>query len=168
MSPIPTGRLVPTAEGRDLVLTRTFPAGIEDVWASITESERTARWFAGWEGEAKPGATITVTMGFEDDAPRSEMLIEACEAPRHLAVRSEDEYGSWHLEAHLAEQAGVTTLTLTQHLADDAAPGEVGPGWEYYLDMLVASRAEQDTGTAAPTPDFDDYYPAQKAYYEGL
>jgi hypothetical protein len=31
MSPIPTGRLVPTAEGRDLVLTRTFPAGIEDV-----------------------------------------------------------------------------------------------------------------------------------------
>ena len=28
--------------------------------------------------------------------------------------------------------------------------------------MLVA------THTGGPTPDFDDYYPAQKAYYEGL
>ena len=161
-SPVPTGRLVRTEAGRDLVLTRTFAAGIDDVWASITESDRTARWFASWQGEAEPGATIRLTMGFEDGAPQSDMLIEACEEPRHLAVRSEDEYGSWHLEAHLAEQAGVTTLTLTQHLADDAAPGEVGPGWEYYLDMLVASRQ----GT--PLPDFDDYYPAQKAYYDGL
>jgi hypothetical protein len=38
----------------------------------------------------------------------------------------------------------------------------VGPGWEYYLDNLVASR------DGAPLPDFDDYYPAQAAYYESL
>ena len=38
--------------------------------------------------------------------------------------------------------------------------GSVGPGWEYYLDMLVASR-EGD-----PQPSFDDYYPAQHEYYQ--
>jgi hypothetical protein len=38
----------------------------------------------------------------------------------------------------------------------------MGPGWEYYLDMLVASRED------LPTPSFDDYYPAMKPYYESL
>ena len=38
----------------------------------------------------------------------------------------------------------------------------VGPGWEYYLDMLVAAHGGQ------PLPSFDDYFPAQQGYYEGL
>jgi uncharacterized protein YndB with AHSA1/START domain len=56
MKPTPTGRVVSTAQGRDLVLERTFRAPIEDVWASITEPERTARWLGPWEGEGAPGA----------------------------------------------------------------------------------------------------------------
>ncbi len=162
MSPIPTGRLVRTFEGRDLVILRTFRAPIEDVWASITEPERTARWFGPWTGEAGPGRTIHYTMVFEPEAEPAEMTIEACEPPRHLAVRAVDDYGSWHLEAHLSEANGTTELRFTHHLDAKARVGEVGPGWEYYLDNLVASR----DGT--PLPDFNDYYPAQKAYYLGL
>jgi uncharacterized protein YndB with AHSA1/START domain len=56
MNPTPGGRLVRTPTGRDLVLIRRFRAPIEDVWASITESDRTARWFASWTGDAAPGA----------------------------------------------------------------------------------------------------------------
>jgi hypothetical protein len=37
--------------------------------------------------------------------------------------------------------------------------GDLGPGWEFYLDNLVASRSN------GPLPDFNDYYPAQKAFY---
>lgn len=158
MTPEPSGRLL----GRDLVLTRSFRAPIEDVWASITESERTARWFASWTGEAGPGRTIRIRLTLEDGAPENDMTIDACEPPHHLAVSAEDEYGSWHLEARLAEDAGVTVLTFVHHLDDTADVGSTGPGWEYYLDCLVTSRADQ------PPPDFDDYYPAQKAYYEGL
>jgi hypothetical protein len=40
--------------------------------------------------------------------------------------------------------------------------GELGPGWEYYLDALVASREGQ------PLPKFDAYYPEQKAYFTSL
>jgi hypothetical protein len=40
--------------------------------------------------------------------------------------------------------------------------GAYGPGWEYYLDMLVAARDD------LPAPSFDDYYPAMKPYYEAL
>jgi uncharacterized protein YndB with AHSA1/START domain len=162
MSPTPTGRLLHGDDGRDLVLTRKFRADIEDVWASITESERTARWFASWTGDAGPGKTIRQKLMFEEGQPESDLHIDACEPPRHLAVSAVDDYGSWRLEARLHETDGITTLTFIQHLDDSADPGMVGPGWEYYLDLLVSSRE----GT--PQPAFDDYFPAQQAYYEGL
>jgi uncharacterized protein YndB with AHSA1/START domain len=160
MNPTPTGRIVRTPEGRDLVIVRTFRAPIEDVWASITEPERTARWFGPWRGEAGPGRTITYSMAFEEGDTEAQMTIEACEPPRHLALRATNDYGSWHLEAHLSEAAGVTELRFTQHLDPKTSIGDVGPGWEYYLDNLVASR------DGAPLPQFSDYYPSQKPYYE--
>ena len=90
------------------------------------------------------------------------MLIEACEPPERLVVSTVDEHGNWRLEARFSEAGGDTELAFIHHLSSDTPIGEVGPGWEYYLDMLVASR---DGG---PTPKFDEYYPAQKAYFEGL
>ena len=105
MSPTPNGRLF----GDDLVLTRTFRAPMADVWASLTDPARTARWFGPWEGDAAPGRT---------------------------------------------------ELRFTHHLTGTDGVGEVGPGWEYYLDALVASRDGQ------PAPDFTDYYPEMKQHFE--
>ncbi|MGW5051321.1 SRPBCC family protein [Actinokineospora sp. NPDC004072] len=154
----PTGRL----HGTDLLLTRSFRAPAEDVWASVTEPERTARWFGAWTGEARAGGTIEVQLGFEDGAPWCAARIEACEPPRRLALSMSDEAGDWRLEVLLAEAGGVTELTLVHHLEDVGSVGEVGPGWEYYLDLLVAAR----DGT--PRPSFDDYYPALKPHFEAL
>ncbi|BAL88803.1 hypothetical protein AMIS_35830 [Actinoplanes missouriensis 431] len=156
MSPTPTGRLF----GDDLVLTRTFRAPIDDVWASLTEPDRTARWFGPWQGDAAPGRPIKVQMAQEEDQPWMDMTIDACERPRRLALSAVDDYGAWHLDLTLTETAGVTELRFTQHLTGKESVGEVGPGWEYYLDLLVASR----DGTPAPT--FDDYYPAMKEHFE--
>jgi hypothetical protein len=86
MSPQPTGRVVLTSAGADLILTRTFRAAIEDVWKSITDPDCTARWFGRWEGDAAPGRDH---------------------------------------------------LTFVQHLTDATSVGDIGPGWEYYLDMLI-------------------------------
>ncbi|XVS60461.1 SRPBCC family protein [Actinosynnema sp. CA-299493] len=162
MTPIPTGRLFRTDAGSDLVLTRTFRALADDVWASLTEAERTARWFGPWEGEAAPGRTVKVQMVFEEQEPWMEVRVDACDPPRRLALSMVDEAGTWLLELLLSEVDGVTELRLVHHLSTEEGMGEVGPGWEYYLDMLVASRA------GAPLPRFDDYYPSQKEYFEGL
>ena len=161
MTPSPAGRLIPTADGLDLVLVRTFNAPIADVWASITESERTARWWGPWTGTPGPGRTIKYKMVFEGEGPESEMLIEACEPPRHLRVRGLGDYG-WLLEAHLSESNGVTEMRFTHHLDGKTSIADVGPGWEYYLDGLVASRSN------SAMPVWNDYYPAQKAYYQEL
>ncbi|MEV0379677.1 SRPBCC family protein [Nonomuraea sp. NPDC050643] len=162
MSPIPTGRLFRTDEGSDLVLTRTFRAPAEDVWASITESERTARWFGPWKGDAAPGRTIQVQLLFEEQTPWYDMRIDACEPPRRLAVSSLDEQGAWHLELLLSEVNGSTELRFVQHLDSEDGIGDIGPGWEYYLDQLVASRDD------SARPVFDDYYPSMRAYFQDL
>ena len=36
---------------------------------------------------------------------------------------------------------------------------QIGPGWEFYLDRLDASRTER------PMPDFGDYWPSMGPYY---
>ncbi|MEY9988751.1 uncharacterized protein YndB with AHSA1/START domain [Streptomyces sp. V4I8] len=162
MTPEPTGQLVPTPTGYDLILTRTYRAPVDDVWASVTEPERTARWFGPWRGEAGPGRTVEVQLVFEESAPWYPMRIDSCEPPHRLAVSTDDAAGAWALELQLAESDGTTELRLVHHLTSTEQLGEIGPGWEYYLDLLTAAR------TGGPLRDFDAYYPAQKAYFESL
>ena len=94
MSPTPTGRLF----GNDLVLTRTFHAPVADVWASLTDPERTARWFGPWKGDAAPGRTIQVQMVQEESQPWMDMTIDACE-PR----------AGWHCPPYTITAAGTWT-----------------------------------------------------------
>ncbi|MFY2787779.1 SRPBCC domain-containing protein [Rhodococcus sp. MALMAid1271] len=159
MAPTPTGTLRKLDTGFALELTRTIDGPREDVWASLTQSSRTALWFGPWERISD--SAIRVTMTFEEGEPASTMSVDACEPPHHLAVRTTDE-GTWPLDVRLSERGDVTDLVLVHRCATTEGLGEIGPGWEYYLDMLIASR------TNAPLPSFGDYYPAQQEYYSSL
>ena len=158
MTPQPTGRL----RGTDLVLTRRFRASIEDVWTSITDSSSTARWFGSWEGEPGVGNEIRVQMAFEDGQPWLTKKIEVCEAPHRLVLTSVGSSFTSKLELVLKAIGDGCELEFVQHAINRAMVGEIGPGWEYYLDNLVASRGD------GPLPAFATYYPAQKAYFMGL
>lgn len=173
-TPEPTGRLVPvtadadSAPAHDLVLTRTLPGSLADAWASVTEPERTARWFGRWEGVGGVGETIRIQLGFEEGTPWTEARIVECAAPHRLRILTSDEAGTWDLAIDLtggdargeqSERSERTELRFVMHRVDPATVGEVGPGWEYYLDQLLASL------TGADLPDFGDYFPAQRAYY---
>jgi uncharacterized protein YndB with AHSA1/START domain len=159
MNPKPSGRLEKTETGAKLILERRFRGTAEDVWQSLTDPASTARWFGPWEGESGAGNTIRIQMVFEEGKPWCNARIEACEPPRRLGFYVKDDYGEWRLELTLASKGDTTTLTFVQLLTNAAEAENTGPGWEYYLDLLVASRL----GT--PRPLFTDYYPAQKAYY---
>lgn len=159
MSRKPTGRLRLVDGNTDLELERHFKAPIQDVWASVTESESLARWIGTYTGAPGPGKTVQFRMVFEQGDSVSDVLIEVCEPPRRLVVRTRDDHGEWHLELSLSSEGETTTLKFVQHLQDPKLAGDVGPGWEYYLDMLVAAR------TGAPKPDFAEYYPSQREHY---
>lgn len=155
MSRMPTGHV----RGNELILTRTFRAPIDDVWTSVTDPASTARWIGAWQGDAGPGKTVQLQMVHEQGQPWMSVSIEACEPPRRLIVRTKDESGDWRLELTLTQMGDTTELRFVHHLSDPKLAGDTGPGWEYYLDMLVAAREGQ------ALPSFDEYYPAQKAHY---
>ncbi|WP_326565425.1 SRPBCC domain-containing protein [Amycolatopsis rhabdoformis] len=152
--------LVRTEDGFDLVLRRTFAASVQDVWAEVTEPHRTALWFGPWE--VTDGKNIRVRMVFEEGEPWVDMRIEACEAPVRLALMGMEDAGGWPLELLVSEVEDGTELRLVHHLRSADGIGEIGPGWEYYLDLLVAARDD------SVRPSFDDYYPALKASFEAL
>ncbi|GGK34338.1 hypothetical protein GCM10010124_28690 [Pilimelia terevasa] len=160
--PRPTGVLHRAADGVDLVLTRTLPVAVPEVWAGLTDPGRTADWFGPWEGEPGAGRTVRVQMAHEEGQPWGDLHIEACTPPRRLAVSMVDEYGTWRLELLLAARDGGTTLELVQHLADAGGVGDIGPGWEFYLDLFVAALI------GGPRPDFADYHPAMAPYFAAL
>lgn len=159
-TPRPTGRLVEGPEGIDLVVTRILPGSVRDTWASITEPERTARWVGRWEGTGAPGETIRLQMGFEEDSPWTDVKIIECEAPHRLRVLTISDHGSWDLSLELSAAGERSELRLVQHRVAPSEVGEIGPGWEYYLDQLVAST------TGSPLPNWDHYYPGQREYFE--
>jgi len=156
-----TGHVVRNGNGQDIVIERTFQAPIGDVWKSIVEPERMNRWIGTWSGEAGAGNRVSFAMTAEDGAEPEEALIHRCDAPRHLDVESFQGGTSWRLKVDLAESDGVTTLVFRQsvELSDEGA-SSYGPGWEYYLDRLVATH--QGTNFAS----WDDYYPAQVPFWE--
>jgi len=160
MSVPATGHIAPSSTGHDIVVERTFSAPIGDVWRSIVEPERMNRWIGTWTGDAGPGKRVMFTMTAEEGAEPEEALIHQCEPPRLLDVETFQGKSSWRMRVDLSEENGITRLVFRQSvdLAEDVT--SYGPGWEYYLDRLVA------TFTGAPFASWDDYYPAQLPYWE--
>lgn len=166
MTPTATGRRE-TRDGHDsVVFDRTFRAPIESVWAAITESDRLERWVGTWTGDPAAGSVLFRMNAEGDDVKPETFTIDACEPPRRLSLTSnvEGEETVWHFVLELAEDAGITTLTFSQSVPDGEMAAGVGPGWEYYLDRLVAA----ETGAEVAAIDFDDYYPAQSEHYRAM
>ena len=93
---------------------------------------------------------------------KEEMDIRECDEPRRLAVTSRVGQQRWYLDVDLSEADGVTTLAFSQPDVDPEDALSVGPGWEFYLDRLVAA----ETGGDLASIDFErDYYPAMADYY---
>lgn len=161
MTPTPSGRVVSLRDRLTLHIERTFHAPIEDVWAAITEPERLARWLGTWRGDPAEGR-VAFRMLFEDGELEDDMEIRECRPPERLAVTSQVGEQRWHLDVDLSERDGITTLTFSQPDVDQDDLLGVGPGWEYYLDRLVAV----ESGSRPPeTADFErDYYPAMAEY----
>jgi len=148
-APVPRGTVEHGPAGPELVVTRTFRAPAADVWSSLTEPDRLSAWIGYWEGDPSTGRVQFFMTAESDDPEPEEYRITRCEPPHRFAGDTHVGDQTWHLGFDLAEDAGVTTLTFRQVLGPGDDAGSVGPGWEYYLDRLVAVRAGRDPGTVA-------------------
>lgn len=165
MTPQATGRHE-VRQGQDvMVLTRTFRSSIEHVWAALTQPDRMASWIGTWDGDPASGSVNFRMTAEGDDAAEQRWEIRTCEPPHTLVVRSSDDSGAWELELRLVEHDEITTLEFAHVIHDVSVLGTVGPGWEYYLDRLMAAETGGDASTIAFEPD---YYPGLSGHYAAL
>jgi hypothetical protein len=156
----PNGRVVVDADGLELIVERVVDGSASDIWTWLTVSEYTGRWIGTWTGTAAVGSVVQFIMTAEASTEPEDVTILVC-TPGEQFLADLGSQG-WRVGFTLAESDDHTLIFFTQRLdnADDA--GSIGPGWEYYLDCMIAARA----GTAAPI--WDNYYPAFAPYYARL
>lgn len=164
--PIPTGFHRVRPEGSALVFTRTFKASVPDVWAAVTEPDRSVHWLGSWTGDPADGFVLfTMTGEGEGGATPTRYDILSCRPPNGLHVSAVDDYGSWNLIVEIEPSAtGDTHVTLNHLITDPAAVPSTGPGWEYYLDRLAAYVRGRDPEDVL----WDDYYPAMQQHYVAI
>lgn len=127
---------VPAGEARTIVIRRTYPAPVEDVWDAITDPERIGRWFMPVTGDFRLGGKYQL----EGNAG-GEIL--QCEPPRLLKVTwifGPAEPGSSEVEVRLAAAGEDATVFELEHSAivppemwGQFGPGAVGVGWDLGL-----------------------------------
>lgn len=149
--PEPTGQLMLTPEGCDLVLERAFEGTVEELWANLVEPDRLDRWFGRWSGKPGPGRTVQVVMRFESSDEPQDVVIEECIPPRFLRLRMGPAGDTWRISIELTPGPQGAGLRLSHHLTNPDGAAMVGPGWDYYLDMLAAAVAGRSL------PAWDDY-----------
>lgn len=133
---------------RAVVLARSFPTDVEDLWDAVTNGERIARWFVPVSGELAPGGRYQL----KDNASGT---ITACERLSHFALTWEfGEDVSW-LEAQIASDGDGSAKLTVRHIAhlseqwDEYGPGATGVGWDLGLLGLAIHIERPDE----PKPD---------------
>jgi uncharacterized protein YndB with AHSA1/START domain len=157
-----TGHYTLKPDGLYLQFDRLFHAPIEDVWFSLTNPTAMQAWIGTYTGRPETGG-IRFRMTFEGDAGEWQNVgILECDPPHRFLAHSGEGATAMRVFCHLREAGGMTTLTFGQRLANPTEAATMGPGWDYYLDRLAASRLGREL------PDWDQYYPALAEHYQEL
>ena len=163
--------MTPTTSGRRdereagwVVLPRTFRMPRDEVWKAVTEPERLERWIGTWSGDPAEGRVSFRMTAEGEDIPANDYVITGCRPTEHLGLEADAAGMHFEFRLDLSEEDGVTTLLFAQRMSDPEVASSVGPGWEYYLDRLVAA----ETGGDVADVKWDDYYPALADDYRAL
>ena len=156
----PTGYLSTGPVGPELIIAWRIPHVMDVVWNHLTDPELLDTWYGTYEGDPDSGA-VTLTTHEAPDHP-GEVRIQHCEAPNALSVTLASPAGEWMLTVTLNAADDETDLEFRQRLDGlEHSPADLGPGWEYHLDRLVAALDGGDVNALA----WDDYHPALCDHY---
>ncbi|MGO1510486.1 MAG: hypothetical protein ACTHXO_09430 [Actinomycetaceae bacterium] len=160
-APRPTGTVSPGATpGRvHLVVSRRLPVPQSVAWYNVATSEGLARWFGPYDGDPRSGR-VDVTMLAEEGHPTLPIDVVECRAPDRLVVRSVGE-GAWDLAIDFQPDVESCFATLTHLDVEPGMVGDVGPGWEFYMDRLLAAEGGGDPSAV----DFAEYHPSMSEHF---
>jgi uncharacterized protein YndB with AHSA1/START domain len=137
-------RLSPT--GTTVRFERRYATTADDLWSSVTEPERLARWLGPVHGDLRVGGRYELRMGDDvEGAPQNAVgEVLECEPPRRVLV-------GWRFPGEQESRVlveirpdGEGSILVLEHLdLSEAAARGYGGGWHASLDQLedhVAGR----------------------------
>jgi uncharacterized protein YndB with AHSA1/START domain len=161
---------VAAGEGRTVVLRRTYPAPVADVWDAITDAERIGRWFVPVTGELRLGGRFQLQGNAGGEILR-------CEPPHLVRV-------SWamgenpadtdisEVEVRLSPDGDGHTLFEPVHtgIVDpqrwaEYGPGALGVGWD--LGLLGLALHLRSGGKAVEDPEAWMFSPEARRFMTG-
>jgi uncharacterized protein YndB with AHSA1/START domain len=139
-----------TGDTFGVLLQRSFPASVEQLWAACTENEALSRWLGRIEGDPQSGAFTLVLAGGAAGDVHTRITVLRCDPPNRLDLRWSFEEADSAVSARIEPDAGGARLTL-EHYAHTGESGVgYGPGWEEFLadleDVLAGRPRTHDCG----------------------
>lgn len=158
----PTGRVARDADGLEVIVSRSIPAPASEVWEWVTRPEQVRRWYGAFRGTPRPGSVHSVKLTAEEGSPTVRIAVVECVPGERYVIETAGVAAPWRITVSVADLGASSRLFIAQRIETAREAGEAGPGWEYYLDRLIAARE------GGRMPDFADYFPSQRPYYERL
>lgn len=149
------------SDGEGVVALRCrYRAGVEEVWAALTDPERLARWYGNVHGELRVGGEFTATVfasGWDGHG-----RVDVCVRPQALEVSLWEADGAEAVvAAELAADGDDTVLVLERRSVPLDLLWAYGAGWHEHLEDLAAHLAGDDVAdrTARGDSRFDELTP---------
>ena len=158
------GVLTPTENGVTVRFERRYATTPDDLWSSVTEPDRLARWLGPVYGDLRVGGRYELRMGDDVHGSPENAVGEVleCDAPRHLLI-------GWRFPGEEESRVAVDlrpdgdgTILVLEHLdLQEAAARGYGGGWHASLDQL------DDFAAGRPVRPWDELFDAALPRYAG-
>ena len=138
-----------------------FDAGIDELWAALTDTQRLARWYGEVEGELRVGGGFRAHLhasGWEGTG-----RVEECEPPRRFLVvsKASDEPNEDSTEVTLTGDGDQTVVVVEQRGLPLELLWAYGAGLQIHVEDLAAyivgrERGDTETRFAELEPAYRD------------
>lgn len=113
-----------------------YDTDIDDLWSTLTDPRRLARWIATVDGHLRLGGRIHARFTSGGEFPGR---IDVCEPPRHLLVTwNPATTGEPVMEAMLTPAGAQTRLVIEDRGIPLTELAEHGAGWQAHVEDLVS------------------------------
>ena len=139
-----------TGETFGVLLRRTLPATVEQLWRACTESDPLSRWLGRIEGDVSSGEfTLVMPVSSADDV-RTQITVLRCDQPSRLDVRWSFDGADSVVSARIQPDGSGACLTIEHFALTQESGIGCGPGWDEFLadleDMLTGRPRQHDCG----------------------
>jgi len=139
-----------TGETFGVLLRRTFPVTVVQLWLACTEEDPLSRWLGRIEGDTSSGEFTLVMPVSSDDDVRTQITVLRCDQPSRLDVRWSFDGADSVVSARIEPDGSDACLTIEHFALTQESGIGCGPGWDEFLadleDMLAGRTRQHDCG----------------------